>query len=60
VLSAGNCGWGVPRREAAAAVERRHGRGRVIACQVALADRVRTNPPALILALRLLGLAGGG
>jgi hypothetical protein len=57
VLATGNCGWGVPRSEAAACLERPLDAGRIVLSQVLLNGRIRTNPAAMLLALRLAGLS---
>ena len=57
VLATGNCGWGVPRSEAAACLERPLDAGRIVLSQVLLNGRTRTNPAAMLLALRLAGLS---
>lgn len=55
ILLSGNGGWGGAWGPALAAAERRDGRGMWRLCQVELAGRVSANPPAAILARRLLG-----
>ncbi len=57
ILTTGQGGWGNEEwRPALAVAEKRHGKGSVCVCQLALAGRVRTNPVACQFARRLLGL----
>ncbi|MBN8711593.1 MAG: hypothetical protein BGO12_16270 [Verrucomicrobia bacterium 61-8] len=56
VLTTSQAGWGIEgHKKALACAEREIGRGRVIICQVKIAGRTSTNPPAEILLDRLLG-----
>lgn len=58
VLTSGNGVWGGGWAPALAAAERRHGKGRFLICQVALAGRTTTNPVADLFARRLVNLRG--
>ncbi|MEY3479369.1 MAG: hypothetical protein RIQ71_144 [Verrucomicrobiota bacterium] len=53
ILLSGDGGWSRPWGPAAAAAEKRDGRGVWRVCQVDLLDRVRTNPVAHLFARRL-------
>ena len=53
ILLSGDGGWSRPWGAAAAAAEKRDGRGVWRVCQVDLLDRVRTNPAANLFARRL-------
>lgn len=56
ILKTGKVLWAGDSFEALAAAERRLDTGIIRICQLKLKDRVRTNPPAYIFALRLLGI----
>ena len=57
ILTSGNGDWSSGWGPALAAAERKHGRGTLRICQVALAGRAQAVPVARIFAGRLLGLA---